>query len=104
MSWFEYGVPSKRSLRKNVWLRIRDLPSEILDEARNRMRPGEEIDWIIVKEIQKKNKVLLEFWCHVPGRQDYFSDSSHRFTVFYMSVLEDPNWVCEGDLGRGYKE
>ncbi len=105
MSWFEYGTPKKRSLRKNVWLRVERLPEKILKDAKKRMRSGEYIDWVAICEIKTAPQVLLEFWCHDPcdafNRKNVFSP---RFTVFHLLVDEDPTWICEGDLGRGYKE
>ncbi len=105
MSWFEYGVPKRRSLRKNVWLRVDALPDNILKDAKKRMRKGEYIDWVAISEIKTAPKVLLEFWCHDPldvvNRQ---TPMAPRFTVFHLLVDEDPSWICEGDLGRGYKE
>jgi hypothetical protein len=107
MSWFEYGsLPlKKRRLRKGVWLRVRNLPASIMAEARKKMRSkDEEIDWVVVQEMKPDSQVLLEFWCHTPGRKDRFKDGSCRYTVFHVLAKEDPAWICEGDLGRGYKE
>ncbi len=106
MSWFEYGLlpPKKRKLRKGVWLRVRNLSKPILDAVKSKFRSKREaIDWVVVSEIRPDNLVLLEFWCHNPF-EDNFPDGSQRFTVFHSLVVEDPTWICEGDLGRGYKE
>lgn len=106
MSWFEYGTlsPKKRKLRKGVWLRVGNLPAHILKEARSKMRSKlEQIEWVVVSEMRPENKVLLEFWCRTPVK-DMLYDRSCRYTVFYVLATEDPTWICEGDLGRGYKE
>lgn len=115
MSWFEYGTPVKRSHRKGVALRVRHLPDDILIKAKALMKEDEEIEMVFVKEIQKNNNVLLEFWCKERpyGMSGYrvWADSLkenpgllHRYVVFYFSSKENPEWVCEGDIGRGYKE
>lgn len=104
MSWFEYGTPKRRSLRKNVWLRARSLPENILQDAKKNMRSGEYIERVVVCEIKTAPRVLLEFWCCNP--LDAISNKLTcftRYTVFHLIVDEDPNWICEGDLGRGYK-
>lgn len=106
MSWFEYGVPAlnKRRLRKGVWLRVRNLPDPIVKAARKKLRSNdEEIDWVLVEGIRPDRQVLLEFWCHDPIR-DRMADGTQRQTVFHLLVVEDPKWICEGDLGRGYKD
>ena len=105
MSFFEYGNLSgrKRRLRKGVWLRVRSLPKDIIDRAKAKMRtPFDEIDWVIVQEMRPEGQVLLEFWTHtmlIDHRKDLW-----RYTVFHLLEKEDPTWICEGDLGRGYKE
>ena len=101
MSFFEYGSPvgRKRNLRKGVWLRVRHLPEEILKQTKSSMRTGEKIDWVVVFEMRKDGFVLLEFWC-----SSLLYDGFDRYNVFYMVVKEDPNWICEGDMGRGFKQ
>jgi len=103
MSWFEYGSlpPKKRKLRKGVWLRVRSLPKSLLAVVKkNRRSAFEVLDWVIVKEMRPDGKVLLEFWGHTP----LLDKVGERYTVFYHLTDEDPEWICEGDLGRGYKE
>ena len=102
MSWFHYGKPEpkKRKLRKGVWLRVQCLPEDIYIAAREKLRSiTEVIRWVIVSEIRPDGKVLLEFWC-----QEMFDPVPERYTVFYLFVGENPEWVCEGDLGRGWKD
>jgi hypothetical protein len=95
VSWFLYGDQKKRSKRKGIWLRVRNLPEPLLSDVNKFLSTGEQIDYVIVKELQEKNKVLLEFWCHKMFGPD------ERRIVIQLSVEEDPEWVCEGDLGRG---
>lgn len=113
MSWFQYGkpLPKKRNLRKGVWLRVSDLPEIIYTKAKLQFRSKqEEIRWVVVQEIRPNNKVLLEFWCQDPFKDHIWKTIngektlSERYTVFHLLVDENPEWICEGDLGRGYKE
>lgn len=104
MSWFEYGVPERRSLRKGVFLRVRDLPPALLSKARTYMKRGEQIEMVKVLEIRPDNYVYLEFWC-LENRQDIKKKILfERRVVFGFLEQENPKWICEGDLGRGYKE
>jgi hypothetical protein len=104
MAWFEYGTPIKRSWRKGVWLRVRNLPPTLLKQAKKFMRPLENIEWVVVSEIKPDNNVLLEFWCKNPFDHIKLPKlSGGRYNVFWIFTKEDPNWICEGDLGRGYK-
>lgn len=103
MSWFEYGnlTGRKRNLRKGVWLRRRCLPPDILEKTTEYLRVGDVIQWVVVLEIRPKGQVMLEVW------SQNISDmaiSLQRFNVFNFLVDENPNWICEGDLGRGHKE
>jgi len=97
MSWFEYGKPKRRSLRKGVWLRVRDLPGDVRLKIRALLKKNERITWVAVQEIRPKGQVLLECWAHVP------KESMNRHIVVHVLVDENPEWICEGDLGRGYK-
>jgi hypothetical protein len=97
MSWFVYKAQTKRRYRVGIWLRTRSLPKSILDKARKRMRSKECIAWVVVKELQPDDYVLLEFWCMNPWKLG----KDEIYTVFYLREKEDPDWICEGDLGRG---
>jgi hypothetical protein len=96
MSWFFYKEQPTRK-RKGLWLRKRSLPEDLKEEINKKLLKNEEIDWIVVKEI-KKGQVLLEIWC-----RPAFSTVFDRFSVIYHWTKENPEWVCEGDLGRGFK-
>ena len=100
MSWFQYGTPRRRSLRKNVWLRTRSLPADLERNLFKNIRRGEYLDRVIVHEIRPKDEVLLEVW----SRRPWHPRKKERWTIHYHLCQENPDWVCEGDLGRGYKE
>ncbi len=100
MSWFEYGTPKRRSLRKGVWLRVRNLPESLVKRVKKHLGMTETIEWCEVKEIRPNGQVYLEFWCRKFG--------SLKGPEFVSKVVgfvtdEDPAWICEGDLGRGWK-
>jgi hypothetical protein len=105
VSWFEYGSfeGKDRKLRKGVWLRTRSLPKELLDAIKKKMRMFERLERVVVDEIRPDGKVLLEFWSY-NAFVDCFDDGAIRYTVSHVLTSENPKWVCEGDLGRGYKE
>ena len=99
MSWFFYGKPTRRVHRKGVWLRVSRLPDSILGEAQKALRPDEMIMMCKVEELRPNGKVLLEL--KAVGLGDV---QLNRCNCFYILVDEDPEWVCEGDLGRGFKD
>lgn len=97
MGWFEYGTPERRHLRKGVCLRTEALPEELQLVASQKMRENETLFIVKISEIRPRGQVLLEFWSkETPNTME-------RYTVFYHLVDEDPKWVCESDIGRGYK-
>lgn len=100
MSWFEYGTPERRSHRRGVWLRVRNLPKPILKEAKKYLSFTESIEWVEVKEMRPEGRVFLEFWCRKIGSMR--PGKPTVFKVFGLVVSEDPSWICEGDLGRGF--
>lgn len=97
MSWFKYGdIPdTHRKLRKGLWLRVRTLPAPLLKRIKKRMRLLETLRWVVVAELRPDGQVLLEAW----SQRIYEFD---RYTVVTFLVKEDPDWICEGDLGRGF--
>jgi hypothetical protein len=102
MAFFFYGTPTRRHLRKNVWLRVSALPENILAQANKHLGKTENIEWVIITDILPKNKVVLEFWCR--KRNSWKPNKPQIYKVFHLLVDENPEWVCESDLGRGYKE
>lgn len=97
MSWFEYGTPEKRSWRKGVALRVRDLPPDLLAYVKKYKGRFQQILYVLVVEIKNDGHVLLEYHC---GSRIL----SPKQTVITQHVKENPAWICEGDLGRGYVE
>jgi hypothetical protein len=85
--------------RKGVALRVRDLPPLLLGRVRSYMEPGEEIEYAIVSEMRQDGQVFVEFHC-----RKRFEPIGPRKVVIGLEVPEDPQWVCEGDLGRGMVE
>jgi hypothetical protein len=99
MSWFTLrDQPDRRRLR-GVWLRCGSNPDVQGAIRRSGLkRLTETVEWVEVKEVRPGRRVLLEVWCIslldcVRRRR--------RHNVFHMDMLENPDWVCEGDLGRG---
>lgn len=104
MSWFVYSDQQKRRYRKGIWLRLRSLPEDLLAKIKSNMQDNETLAWVVVQELRPKNQVLLEVWCNQLAGMGHWpwKKTNERFTVFHLLVDEDPNWVCEGDLGRGF--
>lgn len=103
MSWFHYDYPEPRSIRKGVCLRASSFPLDLKEKAIKIINPHEDdisnlTLMIKVKEIRPNNQVLLEFWSRIAGK-----DPFNRHVVVHLLVDEDPKWVCEGDVGRGWK-
>lgn len=99
MAHFYYKDQNPR-YKKGVALRIHHLPENVRKEFNKLMRKGEELERVYINEVNKKySKVLLEGWSRTPLKDPY----GKRFTVTYVLVDEDPDWVCESDFGRGYK-
>jgi len=108
MSWFDYGAPKKRHLRKGVFLRIRSLPDALFKQINKNIKVSKApqlgdryIDWVEVKEICPKGQVLLEVWAH--KLQRLMPNKPVIYSVIHLLVDENAEWVCEGDQGRGYK-
>jgi hypothetical protein len=98
MAWFYYGDQPVRRYRKGIWLRIASLPEALAQQIKGRMKEGELLAWVVVKELHPANRVLLEVWCY----QGVFDkDTMERYTVFHVLADENPKWVCESDVGRG---
>jgi hypothetical protein len=101
MSWFVYSDQQVRKYRKGIWLRTRCLPKDLSEKIKKNMGKFESLAWVQVEELRPNNQVLLEVWCYqfkFPWRG---IDKPERYSVFHLLVDENPNWICEGDLGRG---
>ena len=97
MGWFEYdysGPEDRRSHRRGIFLRVRDFPKD--PNVEELMREGERLESIEVKELRPSGNVLLEF------RSRAKEDPFERCTCFELVFKEDPEWVCESDIGRGW--
>lgn len=101
MSWFVYNDQQRRRCRKGIWLRIRSLPNELRAEIKKHMKRNESLAWVVVSELRPHNQVILEIWCDQRGLLSSLLRTPQRYTVFHLLVDENPDWICEGDLGRG---
>ncbi len=102
MSWFYYGDPKNRQKRKGIWLRTQTVPEDVKGAIKDTrcLRASESIDRIEVHEMRDNDLVLLRIWAKS------IADSArkiNRYNVFFVIVKENPEWICEGDLGRGLK-
>lgn len=99
MSWFLLKNQPSRRKRKGICLRLRFCP-DVQEAIRKSklMRKGESPWQVVILELRPKGKVLLQVWCH--ALRDMVR-SRHRSNVFCVLVDENPEWTCEGDLGRG---
>jgi hypothetical protein len=101
MSWFTLQDQPVRKKRKGIWVRFHSNP-DVVEAVRKAklMRPMDAVEWVSIHELRSDGKVMLEVWCislvdTVRGK--------HRHNVFHVTMDENPEWVCEGDLGRGLK-
>lgn len=100
MSWFYYGDQPIRRYRKGVFLRVRNLPDGIMDQVNKVLTKGQTLYHVKVAELKPDKQVLLEFWMQ-PRRIAMKPYPIHVYEVFYLTVPENPMWVCESDVGRG---
>lgn len=61
------------------------------------MEGNEFISHVIVEELRPEAHVLLAVHVQEPGDL-----AKGRESVIRFEVDENPEWVCEGDLGRGF--
>lgn len=97
---FLYGEPRRRSRRRGVWLRVKELPSDLRHYFESRMRAGEVLSHVVVSQI-KWDGVVLEAWCANPHE---FKIQDPIWTVIQARVPENPDWVCEKNLGTGWRD
>jgi len=99
MSCFTLKDQTCRRKRKGIWLRVRSNPDITrLIRKSGLKRLSECIEWVEIRGLRPEGKVLLEVWCMS------LLDSArrrNRHNVFHIQADENPEWVCEGDLGRG---
>ncbi len=100
MSSFIYGKHTKKHI--GVWLRHKsnsDVIKLIKDSKEQRF--FDTIERVVVSEYDKEtNQVWLQIWCKnlidsIRGRLQY--------SVFHIKTNINENWVCDGDLGNGFK-
>jgi len=101
MSNFSYGKHTKK--RIGVWLRHQSNPDMIKMISENvNKRIMDTVERVIISEYDKKtDEVWIEVWCK--NFWDTFRER-HRYNVFYLKTKVNEEWICEGDLGKGYKE
>jgi len=100
MSWFYLKDQPIRKRRVGIWIRVRSLPNELGKKIAKIKRISEHPWQIKIAELRPKGEVLLEMWCSSLGV--LFSHKKYdRNIVYHFVEKEDPDWVCEGDLGRG---
>jgi hypothetical protein len=101
MSWFLLKDQKVHLKIKGIWLRPTSNPDVLKKiQATKLMRRSDVVKWIEIKEIRDNNEVLLEVWCS--NLADMLL-KKRRSNVFHVLMKENPEWVCEGDLGRGLK-
>lgn len=100
MSWFVYSDQTRRKYRKGIWLRVRSLPEDLKSKINAQMSENELVAWVEIDALRPNNQVLLEIWCH-QLKHPWTQTNPERFTVFHLLVDENPDWICEGDMGRG---
>ena len=103
MSWFTLQDQPIRKKRVGIWIRLRSPTTGDVDRAIEKSglkRLTEVVEWVEIKELRPNSQVLLEVWC-ISLKDCAFK--KHRHNVFHLIVDENPEWVCEGDLGRGLK-
>ena len=106
MSHFLYGSV-KPTKTKGIWLRSRRGANPDLDKIIKQsglLRVTDRVERIIVCERHatgtNKGKVWIEVWCQsVVDRLR----KKNRYNVCMFYLDENPEWVCEGDLGMGEK-
>lgn len=98
---FPYGTPQRRSRRKGVWLRVKELPNDVDEYFRSRMRPEDRLSHVVVSQI-KVDGVVLEAWCTDPNK--FKIKDNEVWTVIIGRFPENPDWICEKYLGVGPRD
>lgn len=101
MSWFVLGDIKERSKIKGIWLRTKTGNNPDVEDAIKKsknLRLSERVWKIEIVELRKNNQVLLEIWAK--STIDMMRNKE-RHNVFHILINQNPNWICEGDLGRG---
>ena len=98
MSWFLFG---ETRIKRGVWLRKESNPDVYDAIITSKLKPKtQSIVRIVVDSYDKKtNNVILEVWCQ---KIKDVMKLREIYTVFYITLPMNSDWVCEGDLGRGF--
>lgn len=105
MAFFILKDQKSRSLRKNVWLRINcDVNQDVHEVIKRAHMDKHTLERIVILNILPKDKVLLEIWFKDDYTQFVANERITKFTVIHVVVPENPEWVCESDVGRGFVE
>lgn len=103
MSWFLLGDVSVKDRKKikGIWLRKNSNPdiTKEIKKSKN-LRRLDRVWKIEIVELRKNNQVLLEVWAN--NGLDLMR-GKERNNVFWILMTQNPEWVCEGDLGKGEK-
>lgn len=113
MAWFLLKDQPKRSLRKGICLRIRNLPESLMKKILAQlpdtgvysgpMKLGQ-IESVIIDGVLSDGKVRLEVWSSThEDRMRHIQDANtpFKYSVLLFVVDENEEWVCEADQGRG---
>jgi hypothetical protein len=101
MGSFAYGTPRNRQWRKGVWLRCCGHNPALEKQILKKARWGEYISYIKIVEVKPDGFVIVEAWCKRPVIDSGKNFTWNRHTVIHLYIKEDPNWVCDLNLGRG---
>lgn len=104
MSWFTYKDQNPK-YRVGLELRVANIMQDhhhVRELISKNRRIGEAPTRIVVKEFQKDGHVTLEVWCRAEFDLRSVVLGMHRYTVFYITVPPNPDWICEGDMGRRF--
>lgn len=101
MSHFAYGNHTEK--RIGVWLRYESNPDIMMFIKKHPcLKYLDMVSRIVVSDYDEETKdVWIQVWCK--NLIDIILWKKHRYNVFYIKVKPNPEWICEGDLGVGFK-
>jgi len=114
MSHFSFGAITKDENKLGVWLRP-ESNEQLLKKIKKvgRVKPHETVHRIIIEEVNNmphKQLVYIQVWLYKITIGQIFrilfksKPKAIRFIVFGFWENENPEWICEGDLGTGLKK
>ena len=126
MSYFPFKDLKTKEDKIGVWIRPSSISNKnLVDKLRKtgRVQFNEIIDRIIIKDVRHGcdhtckhtdavhgEQVLLEVWLYKMTFRRLFNVifnrpyEVNRYIVFTCWEVTSPDWICEGDLGKGYTE